>query len=168
MFKGHLKVVADYSDGSRKVLVDEGNYVLIYPRAYHLFQMYTGGLLNDPIQSYQLGSGGYVNGAVVSSAGTNVINSVYQPLSCQSETVTTPIYDKNRLSKDVSYSGAITKSSTHEVTYTFYLDPEEAVGQLISEAGLVTRGGNLFCHRPFPTIPKTSDMRLTFVWTLKV
>lgn len=168
MFNGHLVISKEYLDGRREVVVDEDNYVLLYPRAYHLFQMYHGGMPNDPIQTYQLGSGGFVNGAVVSSAGTNTLNSVYVPLSCLSETVTTQIYDRTRLSQDTVYTTEMSSTSPKSVTYSFYLDPEEAVGQSISEAGLVTRAENLFCHKSFGTIVKTSEFKLTFQWKIKV
>jgi hypothetical protein len=170
MCKGSLVISREYHDGRTEVLVDGENYVLLYPRAYNLFQTYDGRLPNDPIQTYELGSGGFVNGATVAASGTNTSNSVYNPLTCLSETTTTQIYDRTRLTRDAHYvpSVGITSTSPRSVTYSFYLDFEEAVGQAISEAGLKTRANNLFCYKAFPTVVKTSEFKLTFQWKIKI
>ncbi len=168
---GILRIEKEYTDGTiDMILSDESNYILNRTKAYLLSHIYYGDKSVDPITSFKIGMGGAAPsspGSPLQSSLTETTGTMLRELKCLNESSNTPLYYRNRITHNNVLTTTLTSSSPKSVTYTFYIDYDEANGLDINEVGLITRSGRLFNHKTFPTVTKDSSFKLRFTWTVE-
>lgn len=147
---GRLKVEKVYKDGTREVVFEEDNLVVLEGRQHVLAAIYQDPFTPNPIKVLQFGTGGSLDPEgqfprPISKNMTSLFNSIG--------------------GVDISYT---VDNSFPKVT--FLADVEESMANylLISEAGLFMKNGAMFNIKTFPGIPKTSEFSIHFEWTIDV
>lgn len=144
---GTLKIDLVYPD---KVVpyYCEKNLIVLNARQVMLSMLYLTGRVSDPITTLQAGTGGAIDPQgqfprSVSKSMTSLYNSL--------------------LSVSTTYS---VDNTIPAVTFVADISESQAVGQLITEAGLFTASGSMFNIKTFPGIPKSSEFSIHLEWTI--
>ena len=154
---GFLRITKVYKDGTEVIHYggergendDKGkNLIVLVPRRNLLSMVYLRGRESDPITTLRAGVGGAID-----------------PQGQYPREVTkdqAQLYS-SLLSVPTSYT---VDNTIPACTFIADIPEDQAVGQLITEAGLFTQSGVMFNIKTFPGVPKTSQFSLHFEWTI--
>jgi hypothetical protein len=143
--RGALRVVSRNVKTAEQEVVVEDHNVVVNGSKTQLARLLGAGDATRYIKWIQLGSG--------ITPETVTDTSLEQPI--------TPM-------KVVAYAYPDASPTSFRVTFTAYLEEDEANGFPISEAGLVCADNKLFSRKTFATHTKDNEHIFEFTWTLTV
>ncbi len=167
---GTLSINKVFPDGRVEPHISDENLIMDRAKAHLLILVYdtSGSTRTDPITSFRIGTGGVFSLANPISPKPSNPRAVdlYTPILSGSGA---PLYDPTNLThnRNTLDPALLSSSFPTDVTFTFNLTPNDSIGIDINEVGLFTKSGYMFNHKTFPTIRKTDQFSLQFVWTIK-
>ena len=148
--QGTLKAEKVFADGSRELVFEQKNLIVLTAKQVLLSSLYVSNQLSDPVINLKIGTGGCIDP-----------QGLYpKPISAAMTSLFTPL-----LNITTSYT---INNAEPSVTFIADVDQGTANGQLITEAGLYKASGNMFNIKTFPGIPKTSEFSIHFEWTIEM
>lgn len=151
--RGFLEITKHFADGSADIVVSE-NTVVNFARSGMAHLIAGDNVANYVINSMEFGDGGH-----------NISNPS-QPLA--TSVTDTGLFGSSVITKGVSISFPDGPTGTKVMFSSTILNGEAngAGSQEISEAVLNMGNGQIFAHKTFGLITKTSLISLTFNWTI--
>lgn len=144
---GHFKLVKEYKDGHKEVVVDEHNLLLLSGRT----------AMRNLVAGYQLQQNYVSKLAFGNNASTTDVN---QPPAAASEQQAAQMQDVAIVPVTYAFQ------DDYSVTFLGVLDFDQANGTYVNEYMLRNEDGKGITYKTTKSVPKESDFRFRVYWTL--